>query len=288
MYEIWLRSFHAVASEGGFTRGAAAIGIGQPTVTAQVRALEDRFGVELFHRAGRSVRPTEAGTALFEVTRTLFGHQQEAIRLLETFGRKGRLRLRFGAANPHGIMGLVKSIGDRLPEFELSVVIEHHAEILRRLLDFELDVAVVGRAVEDPRFAARPYRTLPIDVVVGADHEWAGRKSVRIAELDGRAMIMREAASTSREAFETAANEAGIRIRTVMEINNREAIREAVILGMGLSVGAEDELGSHRLLRWIPLADAEMAIRFNLICLAQRHNRPGIRDVFEIAGGPRP
>lgn len=285
MYENWLRSFHAVASEGGFTRGATAIGVGQPTVTAQVKALEDRFDVELFHRAGRVVRLTETGDALFAVTRTLFGHQQEAIDLLERVGKAGPQKLRFGAANPHGIMRLIKAVGDRLPALEVSVAIEHRAEILRQLRNFDLDVAAIGRAPDDSRFAVLPYRTLRVDVVVGADHAWAERESVRIAELHGQPMILREAASTTRETFESAAAAAGIRVRTVMEINNREAIREAVILGMGLSVGAEDELGSHRRLRWIPVEDANMEIHFNLVCLAQRRNRPGIRDFFEIAAG---
>ena len=178
---------------------------------------------------------------------------------------------------------MVKAAADRLPGLDVSVAVEHRAEILRRLRNFELDVAAIGRAPCDPRFAVLPYRTLRVDVVVGADHPWAGRGSVRIAELDGQPMILREPGSTTREAFERAADKAGIRIRTVMEINNREAIREAVILGMGLSVGAEDELGSHRRLHWIPVDDAAMSIEFNLVCLAQRRDRPGIRDFFEIA-----
>jgi hypothetical protein len=62
-------------------------------------------------------------------------------------------------------------------------------------------------------------------------------------------MILRETKSTTRQAFEAAARQAGINIRTEMKINNREAAREAVILGLGLSFGAEIEFGSHRSLR---------------------------------------
>lgn len=283
MNATWLRAFHSVAREEGFTKGAAAIGVGQPTVTAQIKALEDRYNVELFHRAGRIVRLTDAGEALYDVTRTLFGYQQDAVELLERLGREGPRQLRFGAANPHGIMGLIKAVRDRMPEMEIAVAVERRAEILRQLANFEIDIAAIGRAPEDKRFEVMPFRTLRVDVVVGADHDWADRESVRIRELDGQPMIQREPGSTTREAFETAAARAGIAVRTVMEINNREAIREAVILGMGLSVGAEDELGSHRRLRWIPVEDAAMTIHFNLVCLAQRRNHPGIRDVMEIA-----
>lgn len=68
-----------------------------------------------------------------------------------------------------------------------------------------------------------------------------------------------------------------------MEINNREAIREAVVLGLGISVGAETEFGSDRQLRWLSVSDAEIYIELNLTCLAYRRSRHGIRDFFAIA-----
>ena len=96
-------------------------------------------------------------------------------------------------------------------------------------------------------------------------------------------MILRETKSTTRQTFEAAARQAGINIRTEMKINNREAAREAVILGLGLSVGAEIEFGSHRSLRWLPVRDAEMYIELYLTCLSQRRDRPTIKRSFEIA-----
>jgi aminoethylphosphonate catabolism LysR family transcriptional regulator len=283
MYYTWLRSFHAVAREGGFTKGANTIGVGQPTVTAQVKSLESAFDVELFHRAGKSAQLTDTGETLYGITRTLFGYQQEAINFLRNTGQSRPRKLRIGAANPNGIMPLIKALRDQLPSFELSVTIEQREEILRRLLDFEIDVAAIGRPPDDPKFATVFYRKLRVDVVVAEDHPWAERQDIRIAELDGQPMILRETESTTRQTFEAAARKAGINIRTEMEINNREAIREAVVLGLGLSVGAEIEFGSHRSLRWLPVRDAEMFIELNLTCLSQRRDRPIIKRFFEIA-----
>ncbi|HEX9703344.1 MAG TPA: LysR family transcriptional regulator, partial [Rhodospirillales bacterium] len=81
-----LRSFHAVAREGGFTAAATALGIGQPTVTSQVKALEDHFQVELFHRQGRRVRLTDTGKALFTVTQRLMAAEVEAQDMLNAVG----------------------------------------------------------------------------------------------------------------------------------------------------------------------------------------------------------
>src|ERR687885_117703 len=66
-----LRTFHAVAERRGFTAAAHALGIGQPTVTTQVKELETSYGVELFRRQGRRVELTDAGAALFEITKRL-------------------------------------------------------------------------------------------------------------------------------------------------------------------------------------------------------------------------
>src|SRR5260221_11171524 len=73
MHQSQLRAFNAVAAHGGFTAAAQALGIGQPTLSTQVGALERYFGVELLHRRGRSVALSELGPALFKVTQRLFG-----------------------------------------------------------------------------------------------------------------------------------------------------------------------------------------------------------------------
>jgi len=64
-----LRAFHAVASEGSFTRAAAALRVTQPTISAEVKELEDAYAVKLFERIGRGVEITELGKALHEITR---------------------------------------------------------------------------------------------------------------------------------------------------------------------------------------------------------------------------
>ena len=76
---------------------------------------------------------------------------------------------------------------------------------------------------------------------------------------------------------------AGIDFCTKIEINNCEAIREAVVLGLGISVGAETEFGSGHQLRWLSVSDAEMYIELNLTCFARHRSRHGIRDFVALA-----
>ncbi|TFH42024.1 MAG: LysR family transcriptional regulator [Lysobacterales bacterium] len=71
MYQKWLQAFHTVATADGFTRAAQALNVGQPTISTHVKALENYFRVELFHRRGRSVKLTPTGAALLTITRGL-------------------------------------------------------------------------------------------------------------------------------------------------------------------------------------------------------------------------
>ncbi len=81
-----LRSFHAVATAGSFTRAAESLHVSQPTVTTQVGQLEDLYKVELFHRTGRRVRPTEIGERLLQLSRQIFSLEAESVQLLRDAG----------------------------------------------------------------------------------------------------------------------------------------------------------------------------------------------------------
>src|SRR5437660_1390161 len=98
-----LRSFHAVACEAGFTRAAARLGVSQPTLSAQVKALEEEFGVALFARRGRGVEATELGRALLDVTRRLFAVEEEAGELLSRARGLATGELRIGADSPYHV-----------------------------------------------------------------------------------------------------------------------------------------------------------------------------------------
>src|SRR5215469_13403644 len=92
-----LRAFHAVASHGSFTRAARSLGVTQPTLSAQVKALEEDYGVALFDRRGRGIVATPLGEQLLEITRRMFVLEDEAGELLARAHDLTTGRLRVGA-----------------------------------------------------------------------------------------------------------------------------------------------------------------------------------------------
>ena len=118
-----LRTFHAVATERGFTAASRVLNIGQPTLTSQVRALERMFDVELFHRRGRRIELTEAGTALFEITRRIMDLEGQARDTLSAFGGFHRGTLRVGAVGPYHATEMLSAFSERYPGVRLAVTI---------------------------------------------------------------------------------------------------------------------------------------------------------------------
>ncbi|HEY4164795.1 MAG TPA: LysR family transcriptional regulator, partial [Dongiaceae bacterium] len=96
-----LRAFHAVATEGSFTKAAANLNVTQPTLSGQVRALEERYGVHLFDRRRRKIEVTDIGRQLLEITWRLFNLEIEAEQVLTAAKGLKRGHLRIGADAPY-------------------------------------------------------------------------------------------------------------------------------------------------------------------------------------------
>jgi aminoethylphosphonate catabolism LysR family transcriptional regulator len=277
-----LRSFHAVAREGGFTAAARALGIGQPTVTSQVKALEDHFQVELFHRQGRRVRPTDTGKALFAVTQRLMAAEVEAQDMLNAVGGFHSGELKVAAVGPYHVTEMLSAFSERYPDIKLSVTVRNSQESLQWLLDYRADVGVLAQMEPDPRFHAIPYSRHPVVVFVNTDHPWAGRAALRLRDLEGQRMVLRELGSTTRRALEETLAREGVAINPVMEIGSREAVWMAVERGIGIGVVSEIEFVPHPRLRVLKVADAELYTYAHVVCLAERRESRIIRAFLDV------
>jgi len=283
MYQRWLEAFHAVAIEGGFTAAAKLLKVGQPTVSAHVKTLEDHFGVELFLRRGRRVELTPAGQSLLTITRGLYGHEREAVAFLRAARNLETGKLTVGAIGPYDVMELLEAFRARHPKLRLSVSLGSTAEVLERLERFDIDLGVLGHEPREARFHSLFYRRHRVLVTLNAAHRLAKRRTIHIEELAGEEMILRAKGSTTREAFERALEQAGVAIRPVMEINSREAVREAVIRGLGIGVVSAAEFAPHERLRTLTVSNAEMHTYAHVVCLAERRHRPLIGAFLAIA-----
>jgi aminoethylphosphonate catabolism LysR family transcriptional regulator len=275
-----LRSFHAVATAGSFTKAAAALHVSQPTVTTQVRLLEEYYRVELFHRRGRSVKPTELGERLLEISRQIFSREADAVQLLAHAGELRSGHLRVAAVGPHHVTAMLAAFNREYPGVQVTVATGNSQDVLDRLLDYRADVGVLAQLSRDRRFVSVPYSEHPVVVITAADHRFARRRSIRTSELEGERLIMREPGSTTRRAFEAALNAAHVEPRIVMEIGSREIIREAVARGIGIAAVSDVEFIPGPGLHAVRISDAQVRTHAHVVCLAERQDTRMVRAFF--------
>ncbi|MBL8699714.1 MAG: LysR family transcriptional regulator [Alphaproteobacteria bacterium] len=285
MHYTKLRSFHAVAMAGGFTAAARQLKVGQPTITTQVRALERQYRVELFHRRGRRVELTDAGRGLLALTQRMLSLEAEAIDFLNATAGLRSGHLKIAAVGPYHVTEMLAAFGARYPEIDFSVSVGNSRDALKSLLEFRSDVGVLAHVEDDPRFHAVPYSRHPVAVFVDTGHPWARRRSIRIRELGGQRMILRELGSTTRRAFEEALDRAGVRIGRAIEIGSREAVWLAVARGMGIGVVSEFEFTPHPRLHLLRVSDAEIYTYAHVVCLAERRAAPLIAAFLDVVAG---
>lgn len=282
MYYTRLRSFHAVATSGGFNAAATALNISQPTLSVQVGDLEAEYGLELFVRKGRRRELTEAGRQLLAITTRMFAEEDEAVAFLEQSSELKTGKLSIGAVGPYHVTEMLAAFKRAYPQIELAVKLGNSTEVLTNLLDYKSDVAVLAHIDEDDRLLTIPYRRHPVAVFVRKDHRLARQRSVKVAELQGEPLIIRETGSTTRRAFEEALTARKIKPYNVMEIGSREAIREAVIRGLGISYVSEAEFVPDPALRLIPIADAEIYTYAHVVVLQKRSSSRIIRAFLDV------
>jgi aminoethylphosphonate catabolism LysR family transcriptional regulator len=277
-----LRAFHAVASEGGFTRGALRLGVSQPAVTVQVRALEERYGVLLFRRLGQRVELTEFGRDLWQRTRRVFADLDDLEELMASAGELRVGRLEIGADGPFSVMDLVASFIRHYPGIHVAVRIGNAARVLADLREARTDLAVLNLIGKDADLHAQALYRDRIVAFLPAAHPRAGQ-GIELAELGELPLVLREPGSATRALLLEQLERAGVTPRIALELGSREAVREAVLAGLGVGVVFEKELVPDPRLRCLSIGGADLTATVSLACLPERRRLRVVEAFFALA-----
>jgi LysR family transcriptional regulator, low CO2-responsive transcriptional regulator len=188
-----------------------------------------------------------------------------------------------GADGPHHVMPVVAQFSGAFPDVDVSLQMGNAQTVMQRLLEARLDVAILGRRIEDPRYHFTALRSSPLVCIVNTAHHWARRKSVSLAEIATHKLILREPGSETRRMFELGLKERHIALGDILVIESCEAVREAVAAGLGVGVVSYAELNVDQRLKALHTRDTELMLTEFVACLSERQRSSVVQAFFDAA-----
>jgi DNA-binding transcriptional LysR family regulator len=248
-----LQVFLAVASRLNFTRAGEDVHLSQPSVSVRIRRLEEELGVKLFEQLGKKVALTGAGRLLEPPARRVVAALDDARHVIEEIQGLERGILKIGASTTPGIYLVPKLVAGfkRLhPKIEVHLEIKDTRQVEEGLLRNDYDFGFVGGHLVGGEVEILPWRTDEIVLVAPPEHALAQRKQVQLKDVEKQQFIFRESGSATRVAINEKLRSLNLQPVAVMEMDNPEAVKQAVQAGLGLAflsrfvVGTELKVGT--------------------------------------------
>ncbi len=233
-----LEVFETIARLGSFTRAAEELYLTQPTVSMQIKKLTDAVGLPLFEQVGKKIYLTDAGRALQAFTRELLDHfARFEMTLADMKGLKqGTLKLAVVTTAKYFAPRLLGPFCQQYPGIEVSLKVTNRERILERLGHNEDDLYILGQPPEEIDTIAEPFLDNPLVALAPANHPLAGKKNIPLARLAEEPFLLREPGSGTRKALERLFADHGHPLKVRMELGSNEAIKQAIVGGLGVSV----------------------------------------------------
>jgi DNA-binding transcriptional LysR family regulator len=234
-----LQVFEAIVRLGSFTRAAEELFLTQPTVSMQIKKLADSMGLPLFEHVGRNVRPTEAGLELYQSCRRIFETLANLeMKIADLKGiKRGRLRLGVITTAKYFAPEVLGEFCQLYPGIEVALKVSNRDRIIERINANEDDLYIMGQTPDDQiEVEAIPFAPNPLVVMAPRNRPLVGKKNVPLSEIIDEPFILREPGSGIRDATLKVFDQLGRRPQVRMELGSNEAIKHAIVGGLGLSV----------------------------------------------------
>lgn len=236
-----LAAFCAVVERRSFSQAAERLGVTQPAVSQQVRALEKRLGTQLLDRSGRRVEPTEAGLRLYRGARRLLALEEQLVAEVVA-GAGGELTgdLVLGASTGPAAVALPVLLCEfqrAHPATRVFLTVSDTHSIVERVAARELELGIVGAARRHRGVRFEPFFSDQVILVCPPGHRFAGR-TVTLEELREETLVLMQEGAGVRQIVEDGLRRRGVRLRDLdvrLELGLQESVRRAVEAGYGVT-----------------------------------------------------
>jgi DNA-binding transcriptional LysR family regulator len=288
-----LKTFRTVAKTLSFTRAAAELGYVQSSITAQIQALERELSVPLFDRLGNTVVLTDAGRRLLGYAEKVVDLVDEArVVLSDVEEPSGALTI--SASETHCTYRLPRVLSlfrSRYPQVGLALrpspVGALDAELKRNLGEGAIDLAFL---LEEPLresdvLSVETVVPEPVLVVAPPDHPLTRRRTVDPADLEGEDVLLTEEGCVYRGRFQRALSESGVRGTAFLRFSSIEAIKQCVMVGMGIAVlsaaSVTEEIEAGRL-KELPWTGPDCGVLTQMVWRKDKWISPALKAFLEV------
>ena len=252
-----LAAFCAVVERRSFSQAADRLGVTQPAVSLQVRALEKRLGTQLLDRSGRRVEPTEAGWRLYRGAQRMLALEGQLVAEVAATG-EGALAgdLVLGASTGPAAVAIPVALAEfqrQSPDVRVFLTVSDTHSIVERVAARELELGIVGAARRHRGVRFEPFFSDQVILACPPSHSFAGR-TITLDELREDTLILMQEGAGVRQVVEDALRRQGVRLRDLdvrLELGLQESVRRAVEAGYGVTfisrTAVEADLAAGRL-----------------------------------------
>lgn len=240
-----LRVFEASVRLGSLARAAEELHMAPPTASVQIKKLTETVGLPLLEQVGKRMYPTDVGRRVYDGCNEVFralGSLENALDDMRGLGT-GQLSIAVTSTARYFAPRLLGAFAQRHPGIRTSLYIDNGAALMERLRRNEDDLYLVADPAPASDVMVQAVVPNPLVVVARADHPLAGERNVAFARLAQEPFLMREAGSGTRDATLKVFAQHGLAPKTRMELSSNEAIREAILAGLGVSILSRYTLG---------------------------------------------
>ena len=240
-----LRVFEASVRLGSLARAAEELHMAPPTASVQIKKLTETVGSPLLEQVGKRMYPTDVGRRVYagcnEVFRAL-GSLEDELDEMRVLGT-GQLSIAVTSTARYFAPRLLGAFAQRHPGIRTSLHIDNSAALMERLHRNEDDLYLVADPAAAGDVVVQAIVPNPMVVIARADHPLAGEHDIAFARLAQEPFLMREEGSGTRSATLKVFAAHGLAPKTRMELSSNEAIREAILTGLGVSILSRYTLG---------------------------------------------
>jgi DNA-binding transcriptional LysR family regulator len=236
-----LATFCAVVERRSFSQAAERLGVTQPAVSLQVRALEDRLGQKLLDRSGRRVEPTEAGMRLYRSAQRMLQLEEQLLEdVAAANGDRLTGTLAIGASTgpgAHLVPLLLCEFQRRHAELSVALSIWDTHAVIERVAEREVELGVVGARRRQRSLVFEPLARDEIVLAVPPDHPAAGGE-LSVEDLLAETLVVMQEGAGVRQVVEEELRRAGLRLRGLeprLELGPQESVKSAVAAGYGVA-----------------------------------------------------